>query len=732
MPSTLTYPGVYIEEIPSGVRTITGVATSITAFIGRTARGPVNEPVTVTSYREFERRFGGLAPAYTVAYAVQDFFANGGSTAIIVRLYKPFFADEATRQAAVAAATAAAQSAANAVRDAAIAAAGLGGATATSTAAAATGAVAGAAGSPERIAGQAVADAANAEATRPANQTATQVITLSGGATGGKITLGFKGETIDLTFNQITDTLANARAAIKGALEGLTTVGAGNIGTINRSGATPDFVYRITLAGPLATPPQPLFSAVNGLTGGVNPNVAVAYLPADPASVVAAATTAATTAAATAAQTVAPRSRAQLTIPSGLVLEATAPGTWGNSLKAGVDYDTRPNDDGSANASLFNLTVIDGVTGRMEQYRNVSVDPNATRRVDLVLRDESTLVSVITPLPANRPAAVDVRTAPIVVSNAALGTDSQPLLQADFLGSENNKTGIYALEKADLFNLLCLPADTRSGDIPAKVYQDSLAYCVRKRAMLLVDPPNAWGANPDTAVSTALGGLSGLGLNGPAARNAALFFPRILKSDTARDGQIDTFVPCGLIAGIFARTDTTRGVWKAPAGLDASLNGISGLQAKLSDGDIGQLNPVAINTLRIAPGAGPVIWGARTMRGADSFGDEYRYIPVRRLALYIEETLFRATQWVVFEPNDEPLWAQIRLNVGAFMHSLFRQGAFQGTSPKDAYFVKCDKETTTQDDINRGVLNILVGFAPLKPAEFVVIQLQQMAGQIET
>ena len=119
-------------------------------------------------------------------------------------------------------------------------------------------------------------------------------------------------------------------------------------------------------------------------------------------------------------------------------------------------------------------------------------------------------------------------------------------------------------------------------------------------------------------------------------------------------------------------------------------------------------------------------------QAADQLGDEYKYVPVRRLALYIEESLYRGTQWVVFEPNDEPLWAQIRLNVGAFMHNLFRQGAFQGTKPQDAYFVKCDKESTTQNDINLGIVNIVVGFAPLKPAEFVIIQIQQIAGQIAT
>jgi phage tail sheath protein FI len=156
------------------------------------------------------------------------------------------------------------------------------------------------------------------------------------------------------------------------------------------------------------------------------------------------------------------------------------------------------------------------------------------------------------------------------------------------------------------------------------------------------------------------------------------------------------------------------------------------LSVDLTDNENGELNPLGINCLRAFPITGRVVWGSRTLRGADQLADEWKYIPVRRTALFIEESLYRGTQWVVFEPNDEPLWAQIRLNIGAFMNGLFRQGAFQGTTPKDAYFVKCDKETTTQTDINLGVVNIIVGFAPLKPAEFVVIKLQQMAGQIQT
>jgi uncharacterized protein len=184
------------------------------------------------------------------------------------------------------------------------------------------------------------------------------------------------------------------------------------------------------------------------------------------------------------------------------------------------------------------------------------------------------------------------------------------------------------------------------------------------------------------------------------------------------------------VAGLWARTDGTRGVWKAPAGTAATLTGVQKLEYKLTDPENGVLNPVAINCLRNFPIYGPVCWGARTLNGADQMADQWKYIPVRRLALYIEESLYRGTQWVVFEPNDTPLWAQIRLNVGAFMQTLFRQGAFQGSTPQQAYFVQCDATTNPQASINLGIVNIVVGFAPLNPAEFVVITIQQMAGQV--
>ena len=180
---------------------------------------------------------------------------------------------------------------------------------------------------------------------------------------------------------------------------------------------------------------------------------------------------------------------------------------------------------------------------------------------------------------------------------------------------------------------------------------------------------------------------------------------------------------------MIARTDATRGVWKAPAGLDADARRRRGARRPAHRRRERPSQPARRQLPARAARRRPHVWGARTLDGADRHASEWKYLPVRRTALFLEESLYRGTQWVVFEPNDEPLWAQIRLNVGAFMNNLFRQGAFEGTTPKDAYFVKCDAETTTQDDVNLGIVNIVVGFAPLKPAEFVVIKLQQMAGQ---
>jgi len=512
-------PGVYIEEVSSGVRPINGVATSITAFVGRALRGPVNTATRVQSFAEFSRLFGGLWQASTLSYAVSQYFQHGGSDALIVRV--------------------------------------------------------------------------------------------------------FHGD-------------------IAGSTETIT-------------------------------------------------------LP---------------------------------THSSGLVLEAASPGTWGGALRATINHLTSD----TADTLLFNLRIeeLDSVGGSTvvasEEFQNVSVDPLSTRFVDTVLNEQSALVNVRTAAPANESPNDGT-----VVAAGLISDDGNPITDAQIIGDQNARTGLYALESADLFNLLCIPPLSATADLLPATWAAAAAYCQIRRAMLIIDAPAAWTTTANTAISSAENGVNSLrgAIGNDDAVNAMVYFPRLRMTDPLSNNQLADFAPCGTVAGIIARIDAQRGVWKAPAGMAASFSGVQGFTYSMNDQQNEVLNRVGLNCLRSFPIRGHMVWGARTLAGADLLVSEWKYIPVRRLALFLEESLLRGTEWVVFEPNDEPLWAQIRLNIGAFMHNLFREGAFQGSAQRDVYFVKCDRETTTQNDMNRGIVNILVGFAPLKPAEFVLLQIQQRARQVK-
>jgi phage tail sheath protein FI len=523
----LTYPGVYIQELASPVRPIVGVATSITAFVGRARRGPLNDPIRIQSFADYDRRFGRLWADSLMGFSVRHFFLNGGSEALVVRVHNP-------------------------------------------------------------------------------------------SAPG-----------------------AEDRATLDLAAE---------------DGGAP------------------------------------------------------------------------------LLVVASSPGTWGNFLRVIVDHQT--SDKAAANPVLFNLMIEERDPDspdeivNTEQHRNLSLDPNSPRFVTQVLEQESDLIDVLDPLPAARPeaSAVDPVTNRPIPSPLTGGDDGLAIGDAQVAGAdlEADKEGLWALEKTDLFNLLCIPPFTADDDVDPATWNTAAAYCQRRRAMLLIDPPSGWNSVDDVGDADILAHVV------QRNPNAALYFPRIRAANPLKENRLETFVPCGAVAGVIARIDATRGVWKAPAGQEASLAGVQELAVPLTDGENGLINPLGVNALRTFRVAGRVVWGARTLMGADELASQWKYLPVRRLALFLEESLYRGSQWVVFEPNDEPLWSQIRLNLGAFMHGLFRQGAFQGTTPREAYFVKCDRETTTQNDIDRGIVNIIVGFAPLKPAEFVVIKIQQLAGQVET
>ena len=520
MPATYTYPGVYVEEIPSGVRTITGVSTSNTAFVGYFTRGPMNQAVRITSFGDFERNFGGLDLGSEASYAIQQYYLNGGSIAYVIRV---------------------------------------------------------AAGSPSAAS-----------------------LYLQGGS--------------------------------------------------------------------------PLQNTLQVL--------------------------------------------------------ASSEGEWGRRVQVAA-VATVPASD------RFNLAVREVVQsgGRtqvvaQEIHRNLSMSTTDSRYVVNVIEQSSALIRVSDESLGHMPVTSTPNadgSIPDEAFTALSGGSNGSLPDATALvGTRSSKTGMYALDTVapEIFNILCIPAIAELSAGFDTVVSAATSYCEDKRAFFILDIPSTIDTEAE------MRGWMGSTGDGLRNANAAVYFPRVSISDPLNEYRNRDIAVSGTLAGIYARTDAERGVWKAPAGTAADLRG-SKLMVKLTDLENGALNPLGVNVLRTFPVYGNISWGARTMEGADQMASEWKYIPVRRTALFIEESLYQGLKWVVFEPNDDPLWAQIRLNVGAFMHNLFRQGAFQGSTPRDAYLVKCDSETTTQNDINAGVVNIIVGFAPLKPAEFVIIKIQQLAGQIQ-
>jgi uncharacterized protein len=276
--------------------------------------------------------------------------------------------------------------------------------------------------------------------------------------------------------------------------------------------------------------------------------------------------------------------------------------------------------------------------------------------------------------------------------------------------------GIEALDGVD-FNLLCIPGISAPAIVNA-----AGVYCAKRRAFFIVDAPSGKNKPDEIAAFVAAPELI-------KTDSAAIYYPWLEIADPLDNGTLRAVAPSGSIAGLYARTDSARGVWTAPTGTEGPLAGVEGTTYLLTNKENGALNPRAINCIRVFPVYGVLAWGARTLRGDDQLASESKYVPVRRLALFIESSVSQGLQWVAVEPNGEALWSEIRLAVGAFMQNLFRQGALRGSTPDEAYFVSCDHSTTTHDDINAGIVNVLIGFAPVMPAEFVIVTIQQIAGQ---
>ncbi|MCF6324897.1 MAG: phage tail sheath subtilisin-like domain-containing protein [Gammaproteobacteria bacterium] len=283
------------------------------------------------------------------------------------------------------------------------------------------------------------------------------------------------------------------------------------------------------------------------------------------------------------------------------------------------------------------------------------------------------------------------------------------------------------LRKIRDVSIVLLPGEAWPSSGPHAVIDATLAHCESMgNRILIVDPPQNMELEQAADVT-------GLGL--PTSTYSTLYYPWVdvanpfYHEDSNPNASTTlTIAPSAFAAGMWAKTDGRRGVWKAPAGVETQLNGAAALEFNVEDLEQGQLNPLGINCYRNVPGYGSVIWGSRTL--ATRASPEWRYVPVRRTAIFIEQSIFNGIQWAVFEPNDHPLWGSLRGNIGSFMNGLFRSGAFQGKTANDAYFVRCGLgDTMTQGDIDRGQVIVIVGFAPVKPAEFVIVRIQQKVGQ---
>ena len=272
--------------------------------------------------------------------------------------------------------------------------------------------------------------------------------------------------------------------------------------------------------------------------------------------------------------------------------------------------------------------------------------------------------------------------------------------------------GLRALEPIEIRGVaVCF-----SGDYHVEAVRHTLGFCSRRGLFLVAD---AMDLDPKAAAETAraLAGETG-------AENAALYWPPL----RATDGSERLLAPSGAVCGLLARVDQCRGVWKPSAGERASLLGPVEPAVEVSEEETATLADAGVNAIRAFPGRGIRVWGGRTL----SSDPEWKYVNVRRFFLFLEHSIDVGTRWAVFEPNDEPLWAKVRVAVGAFLTALFRQGAFAGQTIDEAYFVRCDRTTMTQADLEWGRLNIEVGFAPLKPGEFIVIRIGRKLGAVAT
>ena len=623
MPIKPTYPGVYVQELPSSVHTIMGVATSITAFVGQASVGTINQAVRVQSFTEYLRKFG--APDSELGYSVQQFFLNGGGEALVVRV-----------GAGASSASLNLKSGTFDVLKVEARSQGVSGSNIQVTV------------TPQTGDGGLFDLRVEADGHPPETYSGLSMDRMSGIYAPDTLDTGSLIRLTDLTSKlaPLTDPRKSAQAELRSGPFTAADLSKPLIATADRD-------LRVSLDG----------GPFQNITLAQPTDITGAHLD---------------------------------TIVADIQQKIRDSNPVYKTFVCKLDGD-----------HLLFQSGTQGILSRVTVATGLHHD--AARALRLFAMNGAVSVPIaakVTPSALPRTALAGGQDGEVAETSAVYFPETNTVV----------REGVFALEDIDLFNLLVLPGVQDIG-----VLQKAAQYCEQRRAMLLIDVPKS--AKTPQEVQDVLAALT-------VSKNAAAYYPWV-QLPNPNGGDPVSHPPSGTVAGLIARTDAARGVWKAPAGTEATLVNVQGLAYTLTDAENGLLNPLGVNCLRNFRTFGPVAWGARTRRGADDLTDQWKYLPVRRTALYIEESLFRGLKWVVFEPNDEPLWAQVRLNVGAFMHDLFRQGAFQGMTPRDAYLVKCDKETTTQNDVDKGVVNVLVGFAPLKPAEFVILQLQQLAGQLQ-
>lgn len=792
MPARLTYPGVYVEEQSSGVRTITGVATSTTLFIGMARRGVLGRPTAIRSLDQFNRIFGDTPGYGELTSQIRQFFLNGGGEAIVTRIAGP----------------------------------GIGAASVTlldangAPALELTAKSAGTLGSELRV-------IVDYDTPTPELTFNMEIFRRSVDANGATV-ISENEPFDDLSMNPaspryVVDLLTRESTLIDAALPGpapaptdagfsqsaliLDAADPGAVASLNAALATGTAITVSVDGGAPVTAllPAPVGALAGWLTGLGDAITAALVAGGQPGSVTASLEAFGTTGRAlrltssggSVVVTPAPNSDVSRALELGSASGGVEIGrysrfrpqpsgyttglhTLGADFASNADFDRlirfgqglRANlngwsfDDGTGNpvhnspaAPPFagagtSFLTGDSSTAGVGSLRNTTAHLDTlaaslaaglgrdwtVRRTGyrLVLTPNFGSSNVGAAAALNSTGGLDIGAAngmaeAVNGANAqayALGASGTGSFQTP--GAPGNDGGVptpgdyeavyvTASREIDIFNLLVLPRGDGQTDVQrALLWGAASAFCQRENAFLIVDPPRDWAT-----VDEAAAGIADLRM-GVVTDHAAIYWPRIRVA--AVNQPID---PAGTVAGIMARTDTRRGVWKAPAGLEASIIGLRGLEHRISDAENGVTNPLAINTLRSFAG-GSVIWGARTMAGFDNSGEnDYKYVPVRRMALFIKESLYRGLQFAIFEPNDERLWGSIRLAAGAFMQNLFRQGAFQGTRASEAYDVRCDATTTTQNDINLGRVNVIVAFAPLRPTEFVVLVIRQLAGQVQ-